>query len=222
MSKALFSKIFYPIVLSELASCTSLSLGRLISPQDASKASFAGPADIRSLIEGKWTVVGDISGAMFKSLKMASFSDIGADLLMFSSSRGVCYAVFVHQVGNHQNRVILPLYDPLVRKLFMGMTSGQLLTICLADSDGSDVLSFSCDLMHIQVKPVLDAAPRVNEEQQIDAALELPGLLSEFESIDLIPSGSLGTQVEQVSVVVILPRIFTCAARYKDAATCSV
>ncbi len=221
MSKTLFSKMFYPIVLGEVASCTSLSVGRLIAPQDASKASFEGTADVRSFIDGKWILAGDISGAMFKSLKRAPFSDIGADLLMFSSSRGVCYASFVHQVGNHQSRAFLPLYDPLVRKLFKGMTSGQVLTICLADSDGSDVLSFSCDLTHIQVKPVLDAAPRTNEGLQIDAALELPGLLSEFEAIDLIPPIALGAEVEYVSVIVVLPRVFTCAVKSKGAETCS-
>jgi hypothetical protein len=180
------------------------------------------PAQVQKMIGGKWILAGDISGAMFKLLKRACFADIGADLSIFSSSGGVRYAAFVHQVCNHQSRFILPLYDPMVRQLFRGMTSGQVLTICLADSDGSDVLSFSCDLKPSQVRPVLDAATRANEEQQIDAALELPGLLSAFETIDLIPPIAKGAPVQHVSVVVILPRILTGAVNLMSDATCSV
>lgn len=180
---------------------------RLMTPTEVAGATSRQPVQVRQKTEGRWVLCGDVSATMFNRLKEEPRQLFQTRLTGFSSSGGYAYCVMSHQVDRHQSRLVLPLYDPSVRRFVEAMTTSGELAFLLGDDDGDNAVLLECPLKPKEFLPLLAMSSEANLEQQRDALQELPILMAVMGNPLQVPSLHNGVSVQHVSVSMLLPGI---------------
>jgi hypothetical protein len=208
MNKPAFSKESKGSRMGVINEHASHYFARLMTPPEVAAATQRQPPEVRQKTEGHWVLCGDVSGPMFKLLKVVSSKQFQTRLTAFNSSSGFAYCVLTHQVERHQHRFLLSLTDPAVQRFLESMTTTGKLTFMLGDDNGNNSLLLESPVQPNLLMPVLAMAPEVNLERQRDALNELPWVQADMGNPLQVPSLLEGYSVQYVSVSLLLPTVF--------------
>ena len=189
-----------------LSQTTSHYFSRLMRPSEVDEATKDYADSVRQLVAGHWTLCGDVSAEMFSLIRQSRADFLPTRLTGFRSSDGVGYGVVTHQVGGHQHRAVLCLYDPSVRE-FLQAAAKDRLYFLLGNDDGDEAALLRSPLKPVEFIPLLAMSPDASEEQQRKAVFELPAIASTLSDPLQVPSIPGCQPVRHVSVSLLLPGI---------------
>ena len=189
-----------------LSQTASHYFSRLMRPTEVAEATKDYPDQVRKLIAGHWTLCGDVSAQMFRLLQESRADQLPTRLTGFRSSDGFGYGVVTHQVGGHQHRSVLCLYDPSVRE-FLQATAKDRLYFLLGNDDGDEAALLRSPLKPVEFIPLLAMSPDASVEQQSKAVFELPAVVEAMSNPLHVPSIPGCRPVKHVSVSLLLPGI---------------
>lgn len=175
----------------------------IMSPAEVQAGMPPGQQGVAYHIRGHWMLCGDVDHRMFVLLMSSKVYEVGHRASAFTSPTGSGYALFTHQVGAHQHRFVLPMWSEEVRHYldalkhepygFMLGDEGERAGWVLPGVATADELA---PLRELCLKQ-----PALSDE----LLAELPMAVVVLSAPDAIPTLFEHTQVEAVSVSVVVP-----------------
>ena len=178
------------------------SLARIMSPFEVDVETQ--PLDERPLwlLAGHWVLCGDLGETTFAAMANAFERDFRSRLSTHTSPLGGAYGLLTHQVGCHQHRFLLPLWDARVHLCLEGIVeegygymlgrNGQEESLLL--SAAIPPKAFEMLLKLGRVQPLVSIAA---------LAAEMPIVVATTCRPDSVPSMLEDVAVEYVSVSVV-------------------
>jgi hypothetical protein len=138
---------------------------------------------------------------MFK----AEFRDeVGVRLTAYDTPAGGSYAVVSHQIFGWVHRFVLPLYEPKVQALLMGLQKEEL-GFSFGNEGEQDAVLLQCPLGGPAFAPLLAKTNPLPLATLADVLAELPKVISVINQPEQVPSLRRGERVTDVSVSAVLP-----------------
>lgn len=155
-------------------------------------------------LRGHWMLIGAANEKTCLALKANAGDDIVARITTFPTSAWAAYAVLTCQVGVHQHRFVLPLFEPEVVK-FLAFATQASVNIYLERVGGiGEGMLYDCPMPPEAFIPAQRISQSIDQGKRADFILELHTLISEMLTLKLMPS--LNAQaVQGVDVSVFLP-----------------
>lgn len=178
----------------------------LMNPVEADAASKNHPVEARHKLHGRWMLVGAVNEEMHLVFKAHADNDVATQLNVLPTPAGAAYGVVTCQIGAHQHRFVLPLVDSKVVE-FLASTENESLNVYLESaSDLREGMLYDCLLAPDQLALARTMGMTIDHQQQEEFTNELPSLISEMLSLDLMPSLN-AEKVLAVDVSVLLPSL---------------
>ena len=99
---------------------------RIMDPSEIKTATKDYSSVVNAWTKGKWYLCGDVRSELFAVMKAEIRDAVAVRLTAFDSPAGGSYAVVSHQLFGWAHRFVLPLYEPKVRELFLGLQRDEL------------------------------------------------------------------------------------------------
>lgn len=163
------------------------------------------PSEARHKLRGLWMLVGAVNGEMYSAFKANADNDVAAQLTVFPTSAGAAYGVFTCQLGPHQHRFVLPLFDKKVVELFTSETKESLNIYLESAGELREGMLYDCLLTPEQFMPARAMSRALDHRKQKDFVREFPSVISEMLTLDLMPSLN-SEEVCGVDVSVLMPQ----------------
>ena len=137
--------------------------------------------------------------------KLHAGNDIAGQLKVPPTPAGAAYVVVTCQIGTYQHRFVLPLFDSKVVE-FLASTANESINIYVeSGGDLREGMLYNCLLATDELALARTMCMTIDYRQQDEFTYELPSLLSEMLSVNLMPSLNV-ERVLAVDVSVLLPR----------------
>ena len=181
--------------------------GRIVTPNQARKATIAYDPEIRERVKGQWMVSGDVSRAMFGRLRGKAPGKIRTRLTAFKSGSGTGYGVVTHQIDGYQHRFLLCLYDPPVREFLKATShSGAGVGFLIGNDGGNPQILLDYPGASSEFVPLLSIGKEASEAEQQKAANELHDVLKTLRQPETVPS-MLEQRVSHVCITLVIPEL---------------
>jgi hypothetical protein len=194
-----------PTFKSALKATSNLYFAQLVRPLVRAKATACPEIRGRQIVGESWMLCGDVSSEMFARLARTDGAVIPTRLSAFNSNFGGAYGVVTHQMGDHQHRFVLCLYDPEVRE-FLASATKEKFGFMLRHYDEMEAVVITSPIKGVEFTPLLamSVAASVGQQQK-EVVMELPMVISAMTNPLQVPSIFRGQTVKEVSVSVLLP-----------------
>jgi hypothetical protein len=196
----------FPFLKPSTKANPQLHTAVLMNPDEVDAASENHPVEARHKLHGRWMLVGAVNEEMYLAFKAHAGNDIAGQLMVLPTPAGAAYGIVSCQIGAHQHRFILPLFDIKVIK-FLASTANESLNVYL-ESTGElgEGMLYDCSLAPDQIALARTMSKTIACCQLEQFTKELPSVISEMLSLDLMPS--LNAEIVlAVDVSVLLPRL---------------
>jgi hypothetical protein len=194
----------FPFLKPSIQKNPRLHTAVLLSPAEVEVAFKDSPAMALQKLRGHWMLIGAVNGNTYSAFKANAGDDIVAQMTVFPTTAGAVYGVLTCQVGVHQHRFVLLLFELEVVTFLAAATKASINIYLESAGELREGMLYDCPMppeafIHVQrISKVVDLSTRT------DFILELPSLLSEVLTLKLM--SSLNAQdVEEVDVSVLLP-----------------
>lgn len=178
----------------------------LMNPVEVDAASKNHPTEIHHKLHGEWMLVGALNNQMYLAFKANAGNDVATQLNVLPTPAGAVYGVVTCQIGAHQHRFVLPLFDSKVVE-FLASTANESLNVYLESaSDLREGMLYDCLLSPDQLALARTMGMTIDHLKQEEFTHELPSLISEMLSLDSVPSLN-AEKVLAVDVSVLLPQL---------------
>jgi hypothetical protein len=178
----------------------------LMNPVEVEAASKNHPVEVHHKLHGHWMLVGAVNEEMYLAFKAHAGNDVATQLNVLPTLAGATYGIITSQVGAYQHRFVLPLVDSKVIE-FLASTANESLNVCL-ESTGElgEGMLYDCSLAPDQIALARTMSKTIDCCQLEQFTQELPSVIAEMLSLDLMPS--LNAEIVlAVDVSVLLPRL---------------
>lgn len=177
----------------------------LLNPAEVDVAFKDYPSDARHKLRGLWMLVGAVNGKTYSAFKANAGNDIAAQVRVFPTPAGAAYAVFICQVGAHQHRYVLPLFESKVIELLASATQEPLNIYLESAGELHEGMLYDCPLGPETFIPAQVMCPPIDLQKRADFIFELPTVILQMLTLELMPS--LNAQdVRDLDVSILLPR----------------
>jgi hypothetical protein len=181
----------------------TVSIAELVSPHHlralARAKGMTGP-QARRLAQGGWELRGMTSEGMLDAIATTQ-TQTAMQLMPFRTVEGD-YGVLVYQVGHHQYRFVLPLYESASRELLSALAQKGI-TITWHPVDGGAPRTTKHQLSSESVLPVINLHQRELANRVEDMATMLATALEPLTSRGFIPNLIDGVSVKAVYVAIV-------------------
>lgn len=177
---------------------------RIMDPSEVQHATLGRPSTVQAWTQGKWYVCGDVRSKLFGMLKAEHRDASAVRLTAFNSPAGGSYAVLSHQILGLAHRFLLPLYEPKVEELLLGLQRAEL-GMLFGNEGKDDAVLLHCPLSALAFAPLLAMTSPLQKETLHDVIAELPMVISAMNQPKQVPSLRRGEFVTDVSVSVVMP-----------------
>jgi len=183
---------------------TRIFPARIMKPSEVASATRGQPPEVIAGIRGRWMLCGDVARPTFEAMRAADRGELGFRLSAFESPSGNVYCVMTHQVGSHQHRYLLPLWDGPALACIRGMTVGRhgFMLGCAGDKDALVLPSVA---PRSDFKPLLAMARSAPDMPESELVSEMPLALGIFARLDAMPSFWPNVEVDTLSVSLVTP-----------------
>lgn len=177
---------------------------RVMDPAEVKAATENHPCQVGSWTSKKWYLCGDVRSELFAMFK-ADFRDaIAVRLTAFSTPAGGTYAVVSHQLCGLSHRFVLPLHEPKVHAMLLGLQKAEL-GFLFGNEGAEDAVLLHSPLGGAAFAPLLARANPIPQEKFHDVMAELPWVITAMNNPSQVPSLRRDERVTDVSVSVVLP-----------------
>lgn len=183
---------------------TSLYVGCLMTPEDVAEALSERSPQEQQLFGGRWFLCCDVNSQMFDLLRTMQLSEIAQRATGFVSSQGGPYGVLTHQVGGHQHRLLLPLYDAEVQRAITSLTDQPFGFLMGHDNQADSVILMTSSVAGREMQGLPGLRKTVGEDVLKALIGELPDVVMTLAIPDKIP-GLRNEPVCSVSLSVVMP-----------------
>lgn len=177
----------------------------LLNPFEVDAAFKDYPSQARHRLRGLWMLVGAVNGEMYSAFKANADHDVAAQLTVFPTPAGAAYGVATCQIGAHQHRFVLPLFDSKVVQLLASATKDSISIYLESAGELREGMLYECLLAPEQFIPARAMSRTIDHQKQEDFIREFPSVISEMLTLDLMSSLNAG-DVCDVDVSILLPR----------------
>ncbi|MDI1270536.1 MAG: hypothetical protein PSV40_15720 [Polaromonas sp.] len=177
---------------------------RIMDPSEVQHATLGRPSAVQAWTNGKWYVCGDVRSKLFEMLNAEHRDASAVRLTAFNSPAGGSYAVLSHQILGLAHRFLLPLYEPKVEELLLGLQRAEL-SMLFGNEGKDDAVLLHCPLSALAFAPLLAMTTPLPKETLHDVIAELPMVISAVNQPKQVPSLRRGEFVTDVSVSVVMP-----------------
>ena len=177
---------------------------RIMNPSEVTNATKDYASVVNAWTKGKWYLCGDVQSELFTVIKAEIRDAVAVRLTAFDSPAGGSYAVVSHQLFGWAHRFVLPLYEPKVRELFLGLQRDEL-GFLFGNEGGNDAVLLHSPLDGPAFVPLLSRVNPLPRSKLHDVMAELPMVISAMNHPHQVPSLRRGELVTDVSVSVVLP-----------------
>lgn len=175
----------------------------IMSPVEVQAGMAPEQRSLAAQLRGHWMLCGDVDHRMFELLMSSKVHEVGHRASAFTSPTGSGYALFTHQVGAHQHRFVLPMWSEEVRQ-YLDALRHEPYGFMLGDDGDSAGWVLPGVATADELAPLRElcaAQPALSDE----LLAELPMAVVMLSAPDAIPTLFEHSQVEAVSVSVVVP-----------------
>jgi len=175
----------------------------IMSPEEVQAGMPPGQQGVADQLRGHWMLCGDVDHRMFELLMSSKVYEVGHRASAFTSPTGSGYALFTHQVGTHQHRFVLPMWSEEVRH-YLDALEHEPYGFMLGDEGERSGWVLPGVATAGELAPLRELClkqPALSDE----LLAELPMAVVVLSAPDAIPTLFAHTQVEAVSVSVVVP-----------------
>ncbi|MDI1270537.1 MAG: hypothetical protein PSV40_15725 [Polaromonas sp.] len=177
----------------------------LLNPVEVNVAFKDYPSEARHKLKGLWMLVGAVNEEMYSAFKANAGIDIAAQFSAFPTPAGAAYGVVTCQVGPHQHRFVLPMFNQKVVELLASATKESLNIYLESAGELREGMLYDCRLTLKQFMPARAMSRALDHRKQKDFVREFPSVISEMLTLDLMPSLN-SEEVCGVDVSVLMPQ----------------
>lgn len=194
----------FPFLKPSIQKSPRLHTAVVLSPAEVEVAFKDYPVTALQKLRGHWMLIGAVNGNTYSAFKANAGDDIVAQMTVFPTTAGALYGVLTCQVGVHQHRFVLPLFELEVVKFLAAATKASINIYLESSGELREGMLYDCPMPPEAFIPVQRISQVVDLGTRADFILELPSLLSEMLTLKLMPS--LNAQdVGEVDVSILLP-----------------
>jgi hypothetical protein len=183
---------------------TPFFTARVMNPTEVRAATESHPSPVGSWTSGRWYLCGDVQSELFAMFKTDFRDATSVRLTAFTTPAGATYAVVSHQVHGWAHRFVLPLHEPSVQAMLLGLQKAEL-GFLFGNEGAEDAVLLYSPLDGSAFAPLLARANSVPKEKFHDVMTELPRVIGAMKMPSQVPSLRSGVRVTDVSVSVVLP-----------------
>lgn len=195
----------FPFLKPSTKANPQLHTAVLMSSVEVDVASKNYPVEASHKLRGQLMLVGAVNEEMYLMFKLHAGNDIAGQLKVPPTPAGAAYVVVTCQIGTYQHRFVLPLFDSKVVE-FLASTANESINIYLeSGGDLREGMLYNCLFATDELALARTMCMTIDYRQQDEFTYELPSLLSEMLSVNLMPSLNV-ERVLAVDVSVLLPR----------------
>jgi hypothetical protein len=204
MKKSTFGA--FPFLKPSTKANPRLHTAVLMNPVEVDAASKNHPTEVHHKLHGQWMLVGAVNEEMFLAFKANAGNDVATHLNVLPTLAGATYGIVTSQIGAHQHRFVLPLFDSRVVE-FLTATANESLHIYLeSGGDLCEGMLYDCLLTPDVLALACTVGITIDHLKLEDFTHELPSVISEMLSLDSMPSFN-AEKVLAVDVSVLLPQL---------------
>lgn len=175
-----------------------------MDPLEVEKAVENRPLAVGSWTKSKWYLCGDAKNELFSMFKAGFRESVAVRLTAYDTPAGGSYAVISHQIYGWTHRFVLPLYEPKVREMLLGLQSAEL-GFMFGNEGEEDAVLLHCPLGAPAFAPLLAKTNPLRNSTLEDVLAELPQVIRTMNKPNQVPSLRLGELVTDVSVSAVFP-----------------
>ena len=150
----------------------------VMSPAEVEVAFKDYPAMVRQKLRDHWMLIGAVNGNTYSAFKANAGDDIVAQMTVFPTTTGAFYGVLICQVGAHQHRFVLPLFELEVVKFLAAATMASINIYLESAGELREGMLYDCPMPPEVFVPVQRISQVIDPGKRADFILELPSLLS--------------------------------------------
>ena len=196
----------FPFLKPSTKANPQLRTAVFMNPVEVDAASKNHPTEIHHKLRGQWMLVGAINKMMYSAFAVNAGNDVSTQLKVLSTHSCATYAVVTCQVDSNQHRFVLPLLDSRVIE-FLASTANESLNVYLESAgDLREGMLYNCLLTPDLLALACTVGLTIDHRQLEDFTHELPSVIAEMLSMELIPSLN-AEKVLAVDVSVLLPQL---------------
>jgi hypothetical protein len=181
-------------------------VGRILFPEEVEAATVTAEHSdaARSELAGHWLLCGDVTPKMFDQVKANSEMQRPARLTVLTAVGDENYCVFTSQIGSHQHRFLLPLYEPMVQDFIRAIQVSPL-GFMFANDGMSDAVVVFPEVSVNELAPVLSYCKPVPMHERLCLQAALPFAVQEVLNPGRIPTFPGMPKVDEVSLSIVFP-----------------
>lgn len=175
----------------------------IMTPEEVQSGLLHEQQSVAERLRGHWMLCGDVDHRMFELLISSKVYQVAHRASAFTSPSGSGYALFTHQVGGFQHRYVLPLWCDDVERYLNALQREPYGFMLGDEGEGADFIlpGVATGEELAPLRELCMAQPAMSDE----LLAELPMAVVVLSAPDAIPSLFEHSQVEAVSVSVVVP-----------------
>jgi hypothetical protein len=193
----------FPFLKPSTRNNPQLHTAVLMNPVEVDAASENHPTEVHHKLHGRWMLVGAVNKEMYLAFKANAGNDVATQLNVLPTLAGAAYGIVTSQIGAYQHRFVLPLYNSEVVE-FLASTANFLNVYLESTGELGEGMLYDCSLAPDQIALARTMSKTIDCYQLEQFTKELPSVITEMLSLDLMPS--LNAEIVlAVDVSVLLP-----------------
>jgi hypothetical protein len=156
----------FPFLKPSLQKNPRLHTAVVLSPAEVEVAFKDYPAMALQKLRGHWMLIGAVNGHTYSAFKAKAGDDIVAQMTVFPTTAGAVYGVLTCQVGVHQHRFVLPLFELEVVKFLAAATMASINIYFESAGELREGMLYDCPMPALGPLPTFEMLPRVAAKQR--------------------------------------------------------
>lgn len=152
---------------------------------------------------GDWVLLATVPSAFSAALRMNS-RNFQSCVSIAETPSGASYVSIINQARSFQCRILMPLFEPKVAKMFSG-AKPAVINVSLAAEDSNEANGFRASFCEDQVTSAQRAIERMKTLDKKAVLDEVEDVIAEYQRLASFPSLQAGVELTDVCVVFALP-----------------
>ena len=175
----------------------------LFDPREAEREFNITQSVTPAFHPGDWVLLGTVPSAFSAALRMSS-CNFQSCVSMAETPSGASYVSIINQAGGFQCRILMPLFEPKVAKMFSGAKPATI-NVSLAAEDSNEANGFRASFCEDQVRSAQRAIEHMKSLDKKVVLDEVEHVIAEYQRLASFPSLWAGVDLTDVCVVFALP-----------------
>lgn len=175
----------------------------LFEPREAAREFNITESTTPAFQLGDWVLLATVPSAFSAALRKNS-RNFQSCVSIAETPSGASYVSIINQTSGFQCRILMPLFEPKVAKMFSGSKPATV-NVSLAAEDSSEANGFRASFCEDQVTSAQRAIERMKSLDKKVVLNEVEDVIAEYQRLDSFPSLRAGVALADVCVVFALP-----------------